>query len=69
MTKQEFENNVKLALYEYFKDSRTKEYINEELEKEKEWLNSYYEDSQKEDYAYDDEYIIRCAVENFSMWL
>ena len=69
MTIQEYENRVKLELYNHFKDSRDKDYIDSEIEKEKDWFYSYYYDTQKEDWKYDDEHAIKMAVENFIMWL
>ena len=69
MTIQEYENRVKLELYNHFKDSRDKDYIDSEIEKEKDWFYSYYYDTQKENWKYDDEYAIKMAVANFIMWL
>ena len=69
MTKKEYEKKVKEILYDRFKNSRTKEYIDKEIEKEKEWFFSFYEETKDEDYKYTDDYAINLAVTNFSMWL
>ena len=64
MTKRFYEQEVKRRLYEAC-NSSTKQEIDDFIINNQEFFYSYFLDTQKKSYKYNDEYAIQSAVDNF----